>query len=200
MMSTLEIQAERHVREMNQRDFGYYLALIMHKERPYTPSEVSHWETGRRPVPAAVESALLGKRYGWMGLQRLYVIGGDGGSFKIGRSMLPEWRCQQFRWDTKRDLEVIFEAYCVDAAEAERLAIEKLQPHLSEGREWFNTTPLEAIAAVASAVHEVNTYTVVGYFTDEQLAQIDAARGSVSRSDFVKAVLLEMLHEEETPP
>jgi hypothetical protein len=190
MMTDLEIAAERGLRRMTQGEFGRFLASEMKSPRAYTPSEVSHWETGRRPVPAAVEAALLRRRWGLMGLQRIYVISGDDGPVKIGRSMLPWARCTQLRSDTKRDLRVAFELFAVDAPTAEKLAHAKLARFRREG-EWFDVTPLEAIAAAAAAVEEVNSCTVAVYLSDEERAAIQSeARPGESVGQTIKRLAL----------
>jgi hypothetical protein len=155
MMTSAEFRAEREARKMCLTDFSYHLSLILKKDKPMPPEIVSKWESGKEPVPREVESALLCKRQGWMGLQRLYVIGGDGGPLKVGRSALPEARCTQIKSDERRKLDVLFQVFCVDAKAGERLAHKKLSALRVTG-EWFNATPFEAIAAVHAAAEEIN--------------------------------------------
>jgi hypothetical protein len=155
MMTSLEFRAERSARKMCPTEFSHHLALILRKDRPIPIDVVFRWESGGEPVPCEVETALLCKRQGWMGLQRLYVIGGDGGTVKIGRALLPEARCTQIKSDEQRALDVLFQVFCLDAKAGERLAHRKLAAQRVNG-EWFRTTPFEAIAAVHAAAEEIN--------------------------------------------
>jgi hypothetical protein len=156
MMTPAEFRAERLARNMCVNQFSYHLGLILKRDMPMPIDAILAWEQGVEAVPKKVESALLCKREGWMKLERLYVIGGDGGSIKVGRSILPEARCTQLKSDEQRKLEVLFQVFCADARVGERLAHKKLGAFRVSG-EWFSTTPLEAIAAVQAAADEVNS-------------------------------------------
>jgi hypothetical protein len=61
-MTQDELIAERERLGLTRPKFGVWLAEKMGKARAYTQSEVYHWETGRRPVPAAVEILFLKAR------------------------------------------------------------------------------------------------------------------------------------------
>ena len=41
---------------MSQAEFGQWLAQRLERERAYTGSEVSNWETGARGIPFAVQA------------------------------------------------------------------------------------------------------------------------------------------------
>lgn len=58
MMTKRELADFRRDLEMQQADFGQWLAEQLGKKRPYTNTEVSNWETGVRSVPYAVQAAV----------------------------------------------------------------------------------------------------------------------------------------------
>lgn len=58
-MTADELKEMREQRRMTGVEFGGWIAHLMGAERPYTRQEVNAWETGRRPIPATVELALL---------------------------------------------------------------------------------------------------------------------------------------------
>ncbi|MDX2277740.1 MAG: hypothetical protein NW206_19995 [Hyphomonadaceae bacterium] len=58
-MTGAELRKERDDRELTQEDFGVFVAKLLGRERAYTRFEVSAWEIEDRPVPEAVERALL---------------------------------------------------------------------------------------------------------------------------------------------
>jgi hypothetical protein len=62
VMTQDELIAERERLGLSRPKFGEWLAAKMGKARPYTQSEIYHWETGRRSVPAAVEVVFLRER------------------------------------------------------------------------------------------------------------------------------------------
>ena len=62
IMTQDELIAERERLGLSRPKFGEWLAARMGKARAYTQSEVYHWETGRRSVPAAVEVVFLRER------------------------------------------------------------------------------------------------------------------------------------------
>lgn len=63
-MTQDELIAERERLGLSRPKFGQWLAEKMGRVRAYTQSEVYHWETGRRAVPAAVEIVFLKERLG----------------------------------------------------------------------------------------------------------------------------------------
>ena len=54
-----EVRAIRDKLGLSGQMFGARLAEMLGQERAYTPSEVSHWETGRRDLPPLLELALI---------------------------------------------------------------------------------------------------------------------------------------------
>lgn len=54
-----ELKMERESRAMSGAQFGAFLAEKLGRQRPYDRREVSAWETGRQPIPEAVERVLL---------------------------------------------------------------------------------------------------------------------------------------------
>lgn len=58
-MTGKQLRALRIERGETGDAFGAYLARVADEPRPYTRQEVNAWESGRRPVPLAIELALL---------------------------------------------------------------------------------------------------------------------------------------------
>ena len=48
---------------ISQVEFGQWLAQRLERERAYTGSEVSNWETGARGIPYAVQAAVYRDLY-----------------------------------------------------------------------------------------------------------------------------------------
>lgn len=61
-MTKDELIVERERLGLSRPKLGIWLAEKMGKPRAYTQSEIYHWETGRRSVPAAVEVVFLKAR------------------------------------------------------------------------------------------------------------------------------------------
>lgn len=58
-MTPAQLRGERETRAMNGAQFGAFLAEKLGRKRSYDRREVSAWETGRQPIPEAVERVLL---------------------------------------------------------------------------------------------------------------------------------------------
>lgn len=58
-MTKDDLIIERERLGLSRPKLGAWLAAKMGKARAYSQSEIYHWETGRRPVPAAVEVVFL---------------------------------------------------------------------------------------------------------------------------------------------
>jgi hypothetical protein len=63
MMTNTELAEFRGSLALGQAAFGKWLAGQLGAERPYANTEVSNWETGKRPVPYSVQAAVY--RYLW---------------------------------------------------------------------------------------------------------------------------------------
>jgi hypothetical protein len=63
MMLNTELADFRKSLALGQAAFGAWLARELGADRPYANTEVSNWETGKRPVPYSVQAAVY--RYLW---------------------------------------------------------------------------------------------------------------------------------------
>ena len=83
----------------------------------------------------------------------VYVIGGDGGTVKIGMSSKPKVRVRALERSEGRQLAVLHLVHrpLGDAEMVEDLAHALLDAKRTDG-EWFDVTPEEAIAAVTEAI------------------------------------------------
>jgi DNA-binding transcriptional regulator YiaG len=59
MMKKIELTEFRQGRAMRQADFGAWLSAQLERQRAYTVSEVSNWETGQRDIPFAVQAVIF---------------------------------------------------------------------------------------------------------------------------------------------
>jgi hypothetical protein len=126
------------------------------------------WEEGRRApgekLPPAFRAAARrgdlpggaarsAETTGGAGRPYLYVIDSQKGTQKIGISKLPEQRMRALETASGRRLELwlLIGGRQSHARWLERMAHEYLAPWRREG-EWFQVTPVEAIAAVARAL------------------------------------------------
>ena len=63
MMTNTDLAEFRGGLALGQAAFGKWLADQLGADRPYANTEVSNWETGKRPVPYSVQAAVY--RYLW---------------------------------------------------------------------------------------------------------------------------------------
>jgi hypothetical protein len=63
MMTNTELANFRRDLALGQAAFGAWLSRELGADRPYANTEVSNWETGKRPVPYSVQAAVY--RYLW---------------------------------------------------------------------------------------------------------------------------------------
>ena len=68
MMLNTDLSNFRKSLALGQADFGAWLAHELGADRPYRNTEVSNWETGKRPVPYSVQAAVY--RYLWQSVAK----------------------------------------------------------------------------------------------------------------------------------